>query len=67
MVLIVELGAVFAFAEENFAASWVHFCILGHVVNLSFVDCPAIRVLIVLLYLFKGVRDRVGVLDQTLL
>ena len=66
MVLHVQLGAVFALAKEDFAATWVHFSVLCHVVNASLVNCPTIVLLIVLLNFLKRVLYRVRVLDHVL-
>ena len=66
MVLHVQLGAVFALAKENFAATWVHLSVLSHVVNSSLVNCPTIVLLIVLLDFLERVLYRVRVLDHVL-
>ena len=66
MVLHEQLGAVFALAKEDFAATWVHFSVLCHVVNASLVNCPTIVLLIVLLNFLERVLYRVRVLDHVL-
>ena len=66
MVLHVQFGAVFAFSEEDFAAAWMHFSVLSHVVNASLVNCPTIVLGIVLLDLLERVLYRVRVLDHVL-
>ncbi len=62
MIFIIEFSAVFTLAKEDLPAAWVHFGVLGHIVDPPVEDGPAIVLLIVLGYLIWGVVGVVWVL-----
>lgn len=49
MILLEELGAIFALAEEDLSSSWVHFGVFCDVIDYAFVHSPAVVVCLVLL------------------
>ena len=63
MVLIEKLGAVLAFAEEDFAAPRVHLGVVCDVVHFAIVDRPAVLVCLMRLDVLKAVIDFVWVLN----
>ena len=64
MILIEQLGAVFALAKEDLAATRMHASILSHIVDLALVNSPAVIFGAVLGHFFSCVKYCVWILNQ---
>ena len=64
MELLVQLGAVFASAGHNFLAAGMFLDICCDVVDLAFIDCPAVVFLTMLRHLAQPDEDLTRVFDQ---
>ena len=67
MILIEQLSAILAFAEEDLSATWMHFCVLSNIIYLSSVNSPAVVLCLVLFDVIKSIEDLIGVGYQDLL
>ena len=61
MVLIEELGAVFALSEEDLAATRMYFSVFSDVVYNSLINCPTVFVRLVERYLLSCIVGAHGV------
>jgi len=66
VVLLIDLGAVFARAQEYFRTAGMHLRILGHIIDTSLVNSPAVVPLIVLRYLRECQGNCIGILYDVL-
>ena len=66
MILVEELRAVLAFAEEYLSSAWMDFGVLGDVVDYALVDGPAVVFGSVLFDLLGRVEHLMSVLGQLL-
>jgi hypothetical protein len=64
MVLIIQFRTIFSFAKEYLSAAWVHFSILGDIIDFALKNSPAIVIGCMLRDLVHCIKDIIGIFDH---